>query len=165
MEKFTHLDKKGQARMVDVTGKNETRREARARGKVLMRPETLRAVEEGAVKKGDVYATAKIAGIMAAKKTGEMIPLCHPLQLTDVDVSFSADRARGEIFIESTVRTIGRTGVEMEALTAVSVAALTIYDMCKSADRDMIISDIKLIEKTGGKSGAYRRKGEKGNGG
>jgi cyclic pyranopterin phosphate synthase len=130
-----------------------------------MRPETLRAVEEGAVKKGDVYATAKIAGIMAAKKTGEMIPLCHPLQLTDVDVSFSADRARGEIFIESTVRTIGRTGVEMEALTAVSVAALTIYDMCKSADRDMIISDIKLIEKTGGKSGAYRRKGEKGNGG
>jgi len=158
MAKFTHLDKKGQARMVDVTAKNETRREATARGKVLMRPETVRAVEEGTVKKGDVYAVAKIAGIMAAKRTGEMIPLCHPLQLTDVDVSFSADPGRGEIQIESTVRSIGRTGVEMEALTAVSVAALAIYDMCKSADKDMIISDIKLIKKSGGKSGVYRRK-------
>jgi len=144
--------------MVDVTTKDETRREATARGKVIMRPETVRAVEEGAVKKGDVYAVARIAGIMAAKRTGEMIPLCHPLQLTDVDVKFSADPGRGEIQIESTVRTIGRTGVEMEALTAVSVAALAIYDMCKSADRDMIITEIKLLEKSGGRSGLYRRK-------
>lgn len=144
--------------MVDVTDKKETHREATARGKVVMRPETARAIEEGAVKKGDVYAVAKIAGIMAAKKTGELIPLCHPLQLTDVDVNFSADPGRGEVLIEATVRSIGRTGVEMEALTAVSAAALAVYDMCKSADRDMIISDIKLIRKAGGKSGTYRRK-------
>jgi len=158
MADFTHLDKKGQARMVDVTAKGETRREATARGKVLMRPETVKAIEEGAFKKGDVYAVARIAGIMAAKRTGELIPLCHPLQLTDVDVVFSADRDKGEVLIESTVRTIGRTGVEMEALTAAAVAALAMYDMCKSADKDMIITDIKLIKKTGGKSGAYRRK-------
>lgn len=158
MAEFTHLDKKGRARMVDVTAKDETRREATARGKVLMRPETARAVEEGAVRKGDVYAVARIAGIMAAKRTGEMIPLCHPLQLTDVDVSFSTDCEKGEILIESTVRTVGRTGVEMEALTAAAAAALAVYDMCKSADRDMIISDIKLIKKTGGKSGVYTRK-------
>lgn len=144
--------------MVDVTAKDETRREATARGKVLMRPETVKAIEEGAFKKGDVYAVARIAGIMAAKRTGELIPLCHPLQLTDVDVVFSADRDKGEVLIESTVRTIGRTGVEMEALTAAAVAALAMYDMCKSADKDMIITDIKLIKKTGGKSGAYRRK-------
>lgn len=144
--------------MVDVTAKGETRREATARGKVLMRPETVKAIEEGAFKKGDVYAVARIAGIMAAKRTGELIPLCHPLQLTDVDVVFSADRDKGEVLIESTVRTIGRTGVEMEALTAAAVAALAMYDMCKSADKDMIITDIKLIKKTGGKSGAYRRK-------
>lgn len=144
--------------MVDVTTKDETRREATARGKVIMRPETVRAIEEGAVKKGDVYAVARIAGIMAAKRTGEMIPLCHPLQLTDIDVKFSADPGRGEIQIESTVKTIGRTGVEMEALTAVSAAALAVYDMCKSADRDMIITEIKLLEKSGGRSGLYRRK-------
>ncbi len=144
--------------MVDVTGKNETRREAKACGKVLMSPATVRAIGEGAVKKGDVFAVAKIAGIMAAKKTGETIPLCHPLQLTDVDVILSADPDRGEVLIESTVKCFGRTGVEMEALTAVSAAALAVYDMCKSADKDMVISDIKLMEKTGGKSGAYRRK-------
>jgi cyclic pyranopterin phosphate synthase len=144
--------------MVDVTAKKETHREATARGKVIMRPETARAIGEGTVKKGDVFAVAKIAGIMAAKKTGELIPLCHPLQLTDVDVNLSADPDRGEILIESTVRSIGRTGVEMEALTAAAAAALAVYDMCKSADRDMIISDIKLIRKSGGKSGTYRRK-------
>lgn len=144
--------------MVDVTAKDETRREATARGKVIMRPDTVRAIEEGAVKKGDVYSVARIAGIMAAKRTGEMIPLCHPLQLTDVDVDFSADREKGEILIEATVRMVGRTGVEMEALTAASVAALAVYDMCKSADKDMVISDIKLIKKSGGKSGVYRRK-------
>lgn len=144
--------------MVDVTAKDETRREATARGKVVMRPDTARAVEEGALKKGDVYAVAKLAGIMAAKKTGELIPLCHPLHLTDVDVSFSADPGKGEIYIESRVKSIGRTGVEMEALTAVSAAALAVYDMCKSADRDMMISDIRLVKKSGGKSGVYRRK-------
>lgn len=146
--------------MVDVTAKDETRREATARGKVVMRPETVRAVEEGSVKKGDVYAVARIAGIMAAKRTGETVPLCHPLQLTDVDVNLSADPGRGEINIESTVKSIGRTGVEMEALAAVAAAALAVYDMCKSADREMVISDIKLMKKAGGKSGVYRRKKE-----
>lgn len=143
--------------MVDVTAKGETRREAVARGRVLMLPGTVRAIEEGGIKKGDVYAVARIAGIMAAKRTSELIPLCHPLQLTDVDVSFSAEPEEGIINIESTVRTLGRTGVEMEAMTAVSVAALAIYDMCKSAQKDIVISNIRLITKRGGKSGVYNR--------
>lgn len=144
--------------MVDVTEKGETIREAVARGRVLMKPETVRAVEEAGLSKGDVLAVAKIAGVMAAKRTGELIPLCHPLELTGIDIVFSTDREKGEIGIEAKVRTVGRTGVEMEALTAVSAAALTIYDMCKAADRGMIISDVRLIRKSGGRSGTYVRK-------
>jgi len=158
MPKFTHLDEKGRARMVDVSGKRATRREAVARGRVLMQPETARAIEEQTIAKGDVLAVAKIAGVMAAKRTSELIPLCHPLEITAVDVSFRTDARRGEIEIEASVRTLGRTGVEMEALTAVSAAALTIYDMCKAADRGMTLSDIRLVLKRGGKSGTFRRK-------
>lgn len=144
--------------MVDVSEKGETLREAVACGRVLMKPGTVRAVEEASLSKGDVLAAAKIAGIMAAKRTGDLIPLCHPLELTGIDIVFSTDRKKGEIAIEATVRTVGRTGVEMEALTAVSAAALTIYDMCKAADRAMVLSDIRLIRKSGGRSGTYIRK-------
>ncbi len=158
MPQFTHLDKKGKSRMVDVTEKSTTRREAVARGKVLMKPQTAQAIEEQTIAKGDVLAVAKIAGVMAAKKTSDLIPLCHPLEITAVDVTFRTDALRGEIEIEAMVRTLGRTGVEMEALTAVSAAALTIYDMCKAVDRGMTLSDIRLILKRGGKSGTYRRK-------
>ena len=157
MVKLTHLDKNGQARMVDVTGKTPTTREARARGRVLMKPETLSLVEAGGIAKGDVYGVARIAGIMAAKETGRLIPMCHPLELTGIDISFQSNRDRGEVVIEGRVKTVGRTGVEMEALTAVSVAALTIYDMCKAADRGMILTDIMLISKRGGKSGTFNR--------
>ncbi len=153
MPKFTHLDEKGKARMVDVSEKDTTRREAVAGGKVLMKPQTAQAIEKQSIAKGDVLAVAKIAGIMAAKKTSELIPLCHPLEITAVDVSFRTDARRGEIEIEATVRTLGRTGVEMEALTAVSAAALTIYDMCKAVDRGMRIDNIRLVRKSGGKSG------------
>ncbi len=158
MPQFTHLDEKGKSRMVDVTGKSVTSREAVAQGKVLMKPETARAIEAQTIAKGDVLAVAKIAGVMAAKKTSDLIPLCHPLEITAVDVSFRTDARRGEIEIEATVRTRGRTGVEMEALAAVSAAALTISDMCKAVDRGMILSDIRLMLKRGGKSGTYRRK-------
>ena len=158
MPQFTHLDEKGKARMVDVSAKDTTLREAVARGKVLMKPQTARAIEEQSIAKGDVLAVAKIAGIMAAKKTSDLIPLCHPLEITAVDVTFRTDARRGEIEIEAAVRTLGRTGVEMEALTAVSAAALTIYDMCKAVDRGMTLSEIRLMLKRGGKSGTYRRK-------
>jgi cyclic pyranopterin phosphate synthase len=158
MPKFTHLDEKGKARMVDVSEKDTTRREAVAGGKVLMKPQTAQAIEKQSIAKGDVLAVAKIAGIMAAKKTSELIPLCHPLEITAVDVSFRTDARRGEIEIEATVRTLGRTGVEMEALTAVSAAALTIYDMCQGGDRGRTLSEIRLNLKRGGKSGTYRRK-------
>jgi cyclic pyranopterin phosphate synthase len=158
MPRFSHLDEKGKARMVDVSGKDTTRREAVARGKVLMKPQTAQAIEKLSIAKGDVLAVAKIAGVMAAKRTSDLIPLCHPLEITAVDVTFRTDARRGEIEIEAMVRTLGRTGVEMEALTAVSVAALTIYDMCKAVDRGMTLSDIQLILKRGGKSGTYRRK-------
>ena len=141
--------------MVDVTAKEPSVREARARGKVLMNTNTLALVEGGAMPKGDVYGTARIAGIMAAKKTSEMIPMCHPLELTGIDIQFKTNAELGEIIIEAGVKTIGRTGVEMEAMTAVSVAALTIYDMCKSADKKIILSDIRLISKQGGKSGLF----------
>ncbi len=144
--------------MVDVTDKNASRREAVARGKVLMKPETARAIEKQTIAKGDVFAVAKIAGVMAAKRTSDLIPLCHPIEITAVDVTFCTDAGLGEIEIEATVRTLGRTGVEMEALTAVSAAALTIYDMCKAVDRGMILADIRLMLKKGGKSGTYRRK-------
>jgi cyclic pyranopterin phosphate synthase len=158
MSKLSHLDDKGKARMVDVTLKEPSIREAVARGKVLMHPDTLDLVAEGEISKGDVFGVARIAGIMAAKKTSEMIPMCHPLPLTTVDVQFSSNTASGEIMIEARVKTVGKTGVEMEALTAVSVAALTIYDMCKSADKNITLTDIKLISKHGGKSGSFIRK-------
>jgi len=157
MEKLTHLDEKGRARMVDVGHKAETRREAVARGKVTMQPRTLALIQEGGLPKGDVLAVAQVAGILAAKKTHELIPMCHPLLLTHVGLSFEPqppdETGRASIHIEATVRLEGRTGVEMEALTAVSVAALTIYDMCKAVDRAMRIEAVRLVKKTGGKSG------------
>ena len=157
MTAISHLDEKGKARMVDVTRKASTVRTAVARGKVLMHPETVDMIESEGIAKGNVLGVAKIAGIMAAKRTSDLIPLCHPLELTGMDMQFTINRDRGEIAIEAKVSTVGRTGVEMEAMTAVSVAALTIYDMCKSADKWMILSDIKLMTKQGGKSGTLVR--------
>jgi len=156
--KLTHVDERGRAKMVDVTGKEPTTREAVARGRVVMKQETLALIADGGIPKGDVIGVARIAGTMAAKETGRLIPMCHPLELTGIDIFFTDNRERGEIAIEARVRTVGRTGVEMEALTAVSVAALTIYDMCKAADREMIISDVMLVAKSGGKSGSFTRK-------
>ena len=156
MTKLTHLDDKGEARMVDVSDKAATHRTARAEGFVAMAPATLALIEEGSAKKGDVLAAARIAGIMAAKKTPELIPLCHPLALSSVDVRLSIDARRRAVDIEATCRLKGRTGVEMEALTAVSVACLTIYDMLKAVDKAMTIGGIRLLEKTGGRSGTYR---------
>jgi len=144
--------------MVDVTDKKSTVRTATAGGTIYMKPETLAMIENQKVKKGNVLETARIAGIMAAKKTSELIPMCHPLKLTHVQIDFEADDANHSIGIKASVRTIDQTGVEMEALTAVSAAALTIYDMCKSYDREMTISGIQLLEKTGGKSGTFVRK-------
>ena len=143
--------------MVDVTDKQPTARAAVAGGVVIMKPETLKLIGGQKVKKGNVLETARIAGIMAAKKTSELIPMCHPLSLTHVQVDFVPDETNHRIDIEASVRTIDQTGVEMEALTAVSAAALTIYDMCKSYDREMTISRIRLLEKSGGKSGTYKR--------
>jgi len=143
--------------MVDVTGKQPTVRVAVAGGSVFMKPETFELIRDQKVKKGNVLETARIAGIMAAKKTSELIPMCHPLHLTHVQVDFDPDEARQRIGIRASVRTIDQTGVEMEAFTAVSVAALTLYDMCKSYDREMRISEIQLLEKSGGKSGPYKR--------
>ena len=157
MPKLTHIDKKGKARMVDVTAKEITTREAVAKGSVFMQRRTLQAVLANEIKKGDVLGTAKIAGIMAAKKTGDLIPLCHPLNIDSVDILFEPIQKTNCIDITAIAKTSGKTGVEMEALTAVSVAALTIYDMCKAMDKGMIISDIRLIKKTGGKSGTYLR--------
>jgi len=155
MTRLTHLDEKGAARMVDVGGKEVTAREATAKGRVLMTTETLAMIEGGTVKKGDVFAAARIAGIMAAKKTHELIPLCHPLLISAVSIEFKTDREASGVEVTATVKVDGKTGVEMEALTGVSVACLTIYDMCKSADRGMRIADIRLVEKSGGKSGHY----------
>ena len=155
--KLSHIDESGAARMVDVGGKADTEREARAEGCVTMQPETLALIIAGNMKKGDVLAVARIAGIMAAKKTHELIPLCHPLMITKVSVDIEADAAIPGLRISSSVKVSGKTGVEMEALTAVSAACLTIYDMAKAVDRGMIISDIRLMTKSGGKSGAYQR--------
>lgn len=152
---FTHLDPLGRARMVDVTPKEPTHRRATARGRVYMKPETAAAVARGAISKGDVLAVARVAGIQAAKRTPDLIPLCHPLLVGGVLVNFRIED--DHIEIEANVETVDRTGVEMEALTACSVAALTIYDMCKSMDRSMVIGDVTLWEKTGGRSGIYRR--------
>lgn len=174
--RLTHIDDQGRARMVDVGGKDETPREAVARSEVHMAPATLDLIRHGAAAKGDVLGVARVAGIMAAKRTGELIPLCHPITLTSVTVDFrlpsegsgegpSAPVHPGEapaiIEIEACARTVGKTGVEMEALTAVSVAALTIYDMAKAVDRGMTIKNIRLVKKTGGKSGTYLRPGER----
>ncbi len=158
MPRLTHLDQKGQARMVDVSSKPLTRREARASGSVYMKKQTLKQIKEGRAPKGDVLAPARVAGIMAAKKTPELIPLCHPLNLTSVEVDLKPQPSKGRVFITSRVVCAGQTGVEMEALTAAAAAALTIYDMCKAVDREMTISEIMLIEKKGGRSGHYRRK-------
>lgn len=152
---FTHLDPLGRARMVDVTPKEPSHRRAIARGRVHMTPETASAVTQGAIKKGDVLAVARVAGIQAAKRASDLIPLCHPLMVGAVTVNFEINH--DSIDVETAVDTFDRTGVEMEALTACSVAALTIYDMCKSMDKSMVIGDIALWEKTGGKSGTYRR--------
>jgi len=157
MAKFTHIDDEGRVRMVDVTDKNPTVREAVAEGSVFMNFETFDLIRNQKVKKGNVLETARIAGILAAKKTSELIPMCHPLNITHVQLDFVPDFANSCIGIKATVRTIDQTGVEMEALTAVSVAALTIYDMCKSYDKEMTISKIQLLKKTGGKSGAFER--------
>ena len=155
MARLTHFDKQGKAAMVDVGAKPESERAAVARGRVTMKPETLALVKAGQMGKGDVLAVARLAGIMAAKRTAELIPLCHPLALTSVAVDLTLDEAGSAVEIEARVALTGRTGVEMEALTAVSVAALTVYDMCKSADRSMTLSDIRLVHKSGGKSGTY----------
>ena len=154
---FTHLDAQGAARMVDVGAKEVTKRRAVARGSVRMAPATLEKIEASAIAKGDVLATARLAGIMAAKRTAELIPLCHPLPVTSVLVDLTPDRNGGALDIAATVSCTGRTGVEMEALTAVSVAALTVYDMCKAIDRGMTIGDIRLEEKSGGRSGDWSR--------
>jgi cyclic pyranopterin phosphate synthase len=152
---LTHLDAEGQARMVDVSEKSDSVRQAVARGEVLMRPETAALIQSGDVPKGDVLATARIAGIMAAKRTAELIPLCHSLALTGAEVTFSWDDGRSRLLIEASARTVDRTGVEMEALTAVAVAALTVYDMCKAVDRAMRIEAVRLVRKTGGRSGTF----------
>ena len=156
-DKLSHVDDSGEAKMVDVSAKAETARTARATGAIRMRPETLDAILTAQIKKGDVLGVARIAGVMAAKKTADLIPLCHPLTLTHIAVELSPDASLPGIRAEATVSTKGRTGVEMEALTAVSVALLTVYDMAKALDRGMTISDISLAEKSGGLSGKYSR--------
>ena len=154
-EKLTHFDERGSAHMVDVAGKAETHRVATAAGWIRMKPETLALVSSGTAKKGDVLGVARIAAIQAAKRTAELIPLCHPVALTAVAVEFSLDSAASRIECRATVECTARTGVEMEALTAVQVGLLTIYDMCKAADRGMVIDSVRLLEKRGGKSGSY----------
>jgi len=164
MKKLTHIDEKGRPKMVDVGSKPLTERMAVARGSVYMKKATFKLIQKGKMAKGDVLNVAKLAGIMAAKRTSEIIPLCHPLNITSVDIDFRLvgdstlrDEKKSRIEIESRVKTTGQTGVEMEALTAVSAAALTIYDMCKAVDKGIVISDIMLIEKRGGKSGIFKR--------
>jgi cyclic pyranopterin monophosphate synthase len=157
MAELTHFDKDGAAHMVDVSAKDDTVREAVAEGLVCMLPDTLSRILDQKVAKGDVFGVARVAGIMAAKRTADMIPLCHPLNLSSVDIAFEPDAGASNIAIRAIVRTTGKTGVEMEALTAVAVAGLTIYDMCKAVDRAMTVTDIRLMKKSGGKSGAYVR--------
>ena len=152
-KRLTHTDAAGRARMVDISSKADSAREAEARGTVRMRPETLALIQSGGVEKGDVIAVARIAGVMAAKRTHELIPHCHPLLLTDIDVAITPDEQESALQISATVRTTGKTGVEMEALTAVVIAALTVYDMCKAVDRGMRVEAVRLARKSGGKSG------------
>jgi cyclic pyranopterin phosphate synthase len=158
MPRLTHFDKKGRAKMVDVSKKPETVREAVVRGSVFMNPKTYKQIFSGKISKGDVLAVAKVAGIMAAKKTSEIIPMCHPLNLSHVEVNFFPFEKESRIDIEAKVRIKARTGVEMEGFVAVAAAGLTVYDMCKAIDRGMVISDIHLVKKTGGKSGTYAAK-------
>jgi cyclic pyranopterin phosphate synthase len=157
MSELTHFNAAGRARMVDVSAKEQTLRTATAGGTVLLSEETFRLVMAGQMKKGDVLSVAQVAGIMAAKRNSELIPMCHPIMLTGVDIDFLPDEAAHSIGIRATVRCKGETGVEMEALTAVSVAALTIYDMCKAVQKDIVIDNIRLLKKSGGKSGDYIR--------
>lgn len=158
MEKnLTHLNEKGRAKMVDVSNKDKTQRTAKASAKVLLNEETYKLLVNQGIKKGDVLAVSQIAGIMGAKKTPDIIPMCHPISLTGVDLDFVLDDKKFQIEIIATTRVVGETGVEMEALTAVATAALTIYDMCKAVQRDIVITEIQLLEKTGGKSGDYKR--------
>lgn len=156
MAEFTHFDKDGKATMVDVSDKDVTERTATASGSVIMQSRTIRMIAEGGVKKGDVLSVARLAGIMGAKRTADLIPLCHPLAVTSVAVDLTVDAARNAVDITATCKLKGRTGVEMEALTAVAVAALTVYDMCKAVDRGMRIADVRLVHKAGGKSGEFR---------
>jgi cyclic pyranopterin monophosphate synthase len=155
MEKLTHFDKQGRAKMVDVSKKSETVREAIVRGSISMKPATFRSILSGKVSKGDVFAVARVAGIMAAKKTADIIPMCHPLNLSQVKIDFFPNEKESRIDIEANVKIKAQTGVEMEGFVAVTTAGLTIYDMCKAIDRGMAISDIHLVKKTGGKSGTY----------
>lgn len=157
---LTHVDRRGRVKMVEVTEKPITAREAVARGEVRMRPDTLALILENRIAKGEVLAVARTAGIMAAKKTSDLIPLCHPLPLTGVEINFLPDTGSGSLGIEARVKTAAQTGVEMEAMTAVAVAALAVYDMCKAVDREMVIGNVRLVAKAGGRSGIFRREGE-----
>lgn len=160
MDDFTHFNNQGRAKMVDVGGKNPTRRTAVAAGRVLVNSQTMEKIKSGGVKKGDVLTVAQIAGVMGAKRTPEIIPMCHPVQVDGIDLELSLDEERCSVEIRAEVSCAGRTGVEMEALTAVSAAALTVYDMCKAIQRDMVIADIRLLEKTGGVHGDFHREDE-----
>ena len=158
MDKLSHLDEQGRAKMVDVSDKDITSRIAVARGTIHMRTETLALILDDKIEKGDVFSVARVAGIMAAKKTSELIPMCHPLNITSVEIDLTPAKNPARVEIAASVRVSGKTGVEMEAMTAVSVAGLTIYDMCKSVDREMSIGEIRLVKKSGGKSGTFLRK-------
>jgi len=156
---FTHINDEGRAKMVDVSEKCDTVREAVAVGSISMKRETLQRIKDGSISKGDVLAVAQVGGIMGAKSTPQIIPMCHPIMISGCDISFKLDLENSKIEITATTKTVGKTGIEMEALTAVSVAALTIYDMCKAIDKEMIISNVMLVKKIGGKSGLFERKG------
>lgn len=156
---LTHINEEGRARMVDVSEKIDTVREAVAIGTVSMKRETIERIKEGTISKGDVLSVAQVGGIMGAKNTPQIIPMCHPIMISGCDISFRIDDENNKIEITATTKTVGKTGIEMEALTAVSTAALTIYDMCKSIDREMVINNIMLVKKSGGKSGIFERKG------
>ena len=156
---FTHINEEGRAKMVDVSEKFDTVREAVAIGSVSMKRETLERIKQGTISKGDVLAVAQVGGIMGAKNTPQIIPMCHPIMISGCDISFKIDFENNKIEITATTKTVGKTGIEMEALTAVSTAALTIYDMCKAIDREMVINNIMLVKKSGGKSGLFERKG------
>jgi cyclic pyranopterin phosphate synthase len=156
---LTHINEEGRAKMVDVSEKRDTVREAVAVGSISMKRETLDRIKDGSISKGDVLAVAQVGGIMGAKSTPQIIPMCHPIMISGCDISFKIDLENTKIEITATTKTVGKTGIEMEALTAVSVAALTIYDMCKAIDKEMVINNIMLVKKTGGKSGVFERKG------